>query len=359
MKNNKKLLKIIFTIIGIILLIVLSIFGQRLLDSYQLRLLNMWCIYIIMVVSFNLIFGFTGQFSLAHAGLAAIGAYTVALLTLSPETKQLSFFIQPPIWPISVIEWPFLPSLLIGGLLTAFIGFLIGAPALRLHGDYLLIATLGFSEVIRLLLVNLPMVCNGAMGLKGIPDNTNLTLILIVTMISVFVVKRLVDSSYGRAMKCIREDEIAAEAMGVNLFRHKMLSFVLSSFFVGIAGGLLSNILGTIDPTTFKPYLSYAVITMAVLGGTKSITGGIIASGIYTIMSELLRTVEEPNVLFNIEIPGIPGLRMLAFSVMLLLLILFAREGIMGSKEFNWNWIVSLFSRRKKETTELEKGGGS
>ena len=359
MKRNKKLLKTIFTIIGVVFLIVLSLFGQRILNPYQLRLMNMWGIYIIMVLSFNLIFGFTGQFSLAHAGLAAIGAYTVALLTLSPEVKQMSFFIQPPIWPISVVEWPFLPSLLLGGLLTAFIGFLIGAPALRLHGDYLLIATLGFSEVIRLLLVNLPMVCNGAMGLKGIPDNTNLTLILVVMMVSVFIVKRLVDSSYGRAMKCIREDEIAAEAMGVNLFRHKMLSFVLSSFFVGIAGGLLSNILGIIDPTTFKPYLSYAVITMAVLGGTKSITGGIIASGIYTIMSELLRTVEEPNVIFNIEISGIPGLRMLAFSVMLLLLILFAREGIMGSKEFNWDWIVSLFSKNKKESTDLRKGGGS
>ena len=355
MITKKKPLNMIFSITSIILLILFSLWAQNHLDSYQIRLLNMWGIYIIMVVSFNLIFGFTGQFSLAHAGLAAIGAYTVALLTLSPEAKQISFFIEPPIWPISTVQWPFLPSLLLGGVITAFIGYLIGAPALRLHGDYLLIVTLGFSEVIRLVLVNLPMVCNGAMGLKGIPDSTNLTVILIIVVITVFVVKRLVDSSYGRALKCIREDEIAAEAMGVNLFQHKMLAFVVSSFFVGIAGGLFSNILGTIDPTTFKPYLTYAVVTMAVLGGAESLTGGIIASGIYTIMSELLRAVEAPRVIFNFEIPGIPGLRMLAFSAMLLFLILFARSGIMGSKEFSWDWILKHFLKNQKKSRKGDK----
>jgi branched-chain amino acid transport system permease protein len=188
------------------------------------------------------------------------------------------------------------------------------------------------------------------MGLKGIPDHTNLTTILVLVIITIFIVKRLVDSSYGRALKCIREDDIAAEAMGVNLFRHKIMSFVISSFFVGIAGGLLSNILGTIDPTTFKPYLTYAVVTMAVLGGVESLTGGIIASGIYTVMSELLRAVEAPRTIFSINIPGIPGLRMLAFAVMLLLLILFARSGIMGSREFSWDWIISRFTRHQKNS---------
>ena len=149
-----------------------------------------------------------------------------------------------------------LPSLLLAGLLTALIGFCIGAPALRLHGDYLLIVTFGFSEIIRLLLVNLPMVCNGAMGLKGIPQYSNLTWTAGAVIVTVFVVKRLVDSSYGRALKCIREDDIAAEAVGVNLFNHKILAFTISAFFVGIAGGLLAEILGTIDPSTFKPYLN-------------------------------------------------------------------------------------------------------
>ena len=135
MNNKKTPLNTILSITSIILLILFSLWAQNHLGSYQIMLLNMWGIYVIMVVGFNLIYGFTGQFSLAHAGLSAIGAYTVALLTLSPEAKQISFFIEPPIWPISTVQWSFLPSLLLGGIITAFIGYLIGAPALRLHGD--------------------------------------------------------------------------------------------------------------------------------------------------------------------------------------------------------------------------------
>jgi branched-chain amino acid transport system permease protein len=331
----------ILSLIAIAVILILSVWGESHFDAYVIRLLHMWGIYAILVVSFNLIYGFTGQFSLAHAGLAAIGAYTVSLLTLSPDTKAVSFFITPPVWPISVIEWPFFPSLIIAGILTAIVGFMIGAPALRLHGDYLLIVTFGFSEIIRLLLVNLPSVCNGAIGLKGIPRHSNLTWVAVLVIAIVLITKRFIDSSYGRALRCIKEDEIAAEAVGVNLFKHKIMSFVVSSLFVGIAGGLLAEILGTIDPNTFRPYLTYAVVTMSVLGGIESLTGGIIAAGIYTVMSELLRTVEMPRVIFNIDFPGVPGLRMLAFSVMLLLLILFARKGLMGDREFSWKAVSS------------------
>ena len=130
---------------------------------------------------------------------------------------------------------------------------------------------------------------------------------------------------------------------------------MVSSFFVGIAGGLLAEILGTIDPNTFRPYLTYAVVTMSVLGGIESLTGGVLAAGIYTVMSELLRTVETPRVIFNIEFPGVPGLRMLAFSLMLLLLILFARKGLLGDKEFSWN---GLFSGMGKIIQRI-KGGFS
>ncbi len=348
----------LLTIAGVILVLIGSVLGEKYLDAFQVRLLNMWGIYIILVASFNLVYGFTGQFSLAHAGLGAIGAYTVSLLTLSPQAKQISFFIQPPVWPISVIQWPLLPSLLLGGVLAAVVGFLIGAPALRLHGDYLLIVTFGFSEIIRLLLVNLPGVCNGAIGLKGIPYHSNLTWTAATVIISIFVIKRLVDSSYGRAIKCIREDEIAAEAVGVNLFKHKMLSFIVSSFFVGIAGGLLAEILGTIDPNTFRPYLTYAVVTMAVLGGVQSLTGGVIAAAIYTVMSEVLRAVEAPRMIFNYSFPGAPGLRTLAFAVMLLLLILFARNGVMGSREFSWSGLwMRLQSILKKGTNGKPSGG--
>lgn len=336
---------LILTLIASAVLIAFSFWAEKNMDEFQIRLMNMWGIYAIMVVSFNLVYGFTGQFSLAHAGLAAIGAYTVSLLTLAPDVKQLSYFITPPIWPISVVQWPFVPSLLLGGLLAALIGFLIGAPALRLHGDYLLIVTFGFSEIIRLVLVNIPSITNGAIGLKGIPYLSSLPTVVVCLVITVFIVKRLIDSSYGRAFKCIREDEIAAEALGVNLFRHKTMAFVFSSFFVGIAGGLLAEILGTVDPNTFRPYLTYAVVTMAVLGGVKSLTGGIAAAGIYTVMSEVLRSVEAPRMIFGLDFAGLPGLRQLAFALMLLLLILFYRKGLMGDQEFTWGGIFSFFRR--------------
>ena len=342
----------ILSLVSLVGLLAFSYFGERSLDDFIIRLLNMWGIYIILVSSFNLVYGITGQFSLAHAGLAAIGAYTVSLLTLPAEAKQMSFLLAPPAEFISQVQWPFLPALLLGGVLAAFVGFLIGAPALRLHGDYLLIVTFGFSEIIRLVIINLPSITNGAMGLKGVPYLSSLTWTMLATILVILVTARLIRSSYGRALKCIREDEIAAEAVGVNLFRHKTLAFIVSSFFVGIAGGLLAEILGTVDPNTFRPSLTYAVVTMAILGGIQSLTGGVIAAGIYTAMSEVLRTVEAPRMILGVDFPGLPGLRQLAFAVMLLLLILFARRGLMGSREFSWDWLLSRIRRSKPRIGE-------
>ena len=345
MMENQKNIKRAMSLVAIIAFMLFTVWAEDHMDGFQVRLLHMWAIYAILVSSFNLIYGFTGQFSLAHAGLAAIGAYTVALLTLSPAAKQVSFMLAPPVWPISIVEWPFVPSLILAGLFTAVVGFVIGAPALRLHGDYLLITTFGFSEIIRLLLCNLPGVCNGAMGLKGIPKNTNLTWVWGLAVITLFITKRLVDSSYGRALRCIREDEIAVEAVGVSPFLHKIMAFILSSFYVGIAGGLLANLLGTVAPSTFKPDLTYAVITMAVLGGVQSLTGGVIAAGLYAIASELLRSIESPRFIFGFNYPGVPGLRALTFAVLLLLLILFYRRGLLGAAEFSWNAVFSRLRR--------------
>jgi branched-chain amino acid transport system permease protein len=349
MEDRSNLQKVL-SVVAVAAFLLFTVWAEGHLDGFQVRLLHVWGIYVILVSSFNLIYGFTGQFSLAHAGLAAVGAYTVALLTLSPEAKQVSFMLAPPVWPISVVQWPFVPSLVLGGLVAALVGFAIGGPALRLHGDYLLITTFGFSEIIRLLLCNMPGVCNGAMGLKGIPKNTNLTWVWGLALITLFVTKRLVDSSYGRALKCIRDDEIAAEAVGVNLSLHKVLSFVISSFFVGVAGGLLANLLGTVAPSTFKPDLTYAVITMAVLGGVQSLSGGVLAAGIYAISSELLRSIESPRQLFGFNYPGLPGLRALTLAVVLLLLILFYRRGLMGSNEFSWKAILARVRRPDRDT---------
>jgi branched-chain amino acid transport system permease protein len=352
MKGHVNMGKIL-SVIGAGLVLLFMAWAERNLDAFVTRLLYLWGVNTMFAVSFTLVYGHAGQFSLAHAGLAAIGAYIIALFTLSPEAKLDMFILEPPIWPISVIHWHFLPSLVLAGILAAIVGFVIGVPALRLRGDYFCMATLGFSELIRLVFANLPRVSNGALGLRGIPKYANLIWTWGIAMLTIFVVKRLADSCYGRAIKTVREDEIAAEAVGVNPFYHKVLAFVISSFFVGIGGALLAELLSTIDPRAFTTVLTYGVITMAVLGGTESITGSTIAAGIFTLMSELFRAVEYPRTILDISVPGIPGLRILIFSIMLLLLVRFYRRGIMGSNEFSWRPVLlrlrSLLPSKKRE----------
>ncbi len=330
----------LLTIAAIVVVLLIAAYLESVLGNYPVKVLKLWGINIILAASFILIYGYTGQFSLGHAGLAAIGAYTFSLCTLTPEAKQMMFILEPPVWPINVIHLPFLPSLFLAGILSAIVGFMIGGPALRLHGDYLLIATFGFSEIIRLVFANMPGVVNGAMGLKSIPTNSTLPLVWAIVVFSLFCIVRLVGSSYGRALKGIRDDEIAAEAVGVRLFYHKVMAFVISSFFVGIAGGLYAEFLMSIDPRAFTSLFTYGIITMVVLGGTGSITGSVLAAGVYTIMSELMRMVEDPMDILGFHKDGTPGARLMVFSMMLLFLILFYRRGLMGTKEFSWDGVL-------------------
>ncbi len=328
--------------------------AENTLNTYWVRILNLCAVYTIFAVTFNLIFGYTGQFSLGHAGFAAIGAYVGALLTLSPAQKQANFFLQPILPFLANVEMPFLPTLIIAGLLAALIGSLVAWPALRLRGDYLAIATLGFSEIIRIFLVNWQPLTNGAMGLKGIPEYTNLYWSWGAAIVTIFIVKRLIDSSYGRAMKAIRDDEVAAEALGVNLFKHKIMAFAVSAFFIGVAGALFSNLISTIDPKVFLFTLTYQIVGITVMGGMGSLTGSAVAASLYTIFLELLRPIESQITIGSLIIPGRPGMRMVIFSLLLLFVILFYRKGLFGQKEFSWDWLIGFLSgkNRKMKTSQ-------
>lgn len=343
----KKSRNTFLTLGALVILAGLLALAQAFLNPYLLRILNLCAIFSIFSITFNLIFGYTGQFSLGHAGFAAVGAYVAALLTLSPEQKAVNFFLEPIIPILANLEIPFLPALILGGLFAALVGSLIAWPALRLRGDYLAIATLGFSEIIRVLLVNMQPITNGALGLKGIPGYTNLFWSWGWVAVCLFVVKRLVDSSYGRAMRAVRDDEVAAEALGVNLFTHKMMAFTVSSFFVGVAGGLMANLISTIDPKVFLFFLAYQIVGITVMGGMGSLTGSVIAACLYTIFLEFLRPIESQFTIGSLTVPGIPGMRMVLFSVLLLTVILFYRKGLMGTREFSWDWVIRLFTVRK------------
>lgn len=345
-----KMRNLILNLISIALVFILIFFADKYLDSYIVRILNLCAIYTILGLSMNLINGFTGLFSLGHAGFMAIGAYTTALLTMSKMTKAQNFFMVPLITPISNTTLPFLPSLLIGGILASLVALLIGAPVLRLKGDYLGIATLGFAEIIRVVFTNTQNLTNGALGLKSIPNTTNLWWSFGMAVVTLLVLASLINSSYGRSFKAIREDEIAAESMGINLFSHKLLSFAIGAFFAGIGGGLLGNLLGTIDPLMFKFMLTFNILLIIVLGGMGSITGTVISAFIVTIAGEALRFLDGSMDFGFFRTEGIPGLRMVVFSALLMIVILFYRNGLMGTREFSWNKLFNKGPLRKGGT---------
>jgi branched-chain amino acid transport system permease protein len=350
--KGKKKDYILLKIATILIIFIFIFIAQRSFDAYIIRILNLCGIYVILGVSLNLINGFTGQFSLGHAGFMAIGAYVSALLYTSPEIKEVNYFITPLIWPLNIIQIPFIFSLIMAGLVSAGVGFLVGAPCLRLKGDYLAIVTFGFSEIIRVLFCNLQSITNGPLGLKGLPSYTNLWWTWGIAIFTVWFIKNLINSSYGRALKSIREDEVAAEAMGVKLFYHKVLSFIVGAFFAGIAGALLGSLVMTIDPNTFSFSMTFQIIIIVVVGGLGSITGTVIVAAIFAILMEVLRSVESPMSLFGLNIPGIPGMRMLLFSILLMIVVLFFHQGLMGTKEWSWEWLYKKLMGNKKEIEE-------
>lgn len=333
-KNN------ILTLVSLVVVMVLLAIFNKTFDSYLLRILNLCGVYIVLGLSMNLINGFTGLFSLGHAGFMAVGAYTASLLTMSPVLKETVFYAVP-INPILLkLNAPFPLALLAGGITAAIMGALIGAPVLRLKDDYLAIATLGFSEIIRVVFTNTQTLTNGALGLKGLTRYTNTGWSWGIAIVTIIFIKRLIDGSYGKAMLAIREDEIAAEAMGISLFKHKLFSFVIGAFFAGIGGGLLAHMIGTIDPLMFRFILTFNILLIVVLGGIGSITGTVISACVVTIMMEVLRFLEGTMNFGFFTIDGIPGMRMVVFSFLLMVVILWYPKGLMGTNEFKWDYIL-------------------
>jgi branched-chain amino acid transport system permease protein len=335
----------ILTAAAIALAMAFLWYADRYFTDYSIRILNTVAIFIVLSVSYNLINGVAGQFSLGPNAFLAVGAYTSAILSLAPEEKLRSFILQPMAWPLSEISVSFPISLLAAGLVTAFFALLMAIPVFRVRGDYLAIVTLGFGEVVQLFANNLISITNGPLGLKGLVPYTNLWWSWGICLLSVFCTIRLVNSSYGRAMKAVREDETAAEAMGIDAFRTKTLAFVFSAFFQGIAGGMLAHLVTTISPSLFGFLLTFNLLIIIVIGGLGSTTGSVIAAILFAWGGELLRVVEEPMTIFGYYVEGIPGMRMVIFSVILILVMLFARSGIMGRNEFSWQGLFSFLRR--------------
>lgn len=279
-----------------------------LLNPYIFMIFIYCGINIILGVSLNVINGITGQFSIGHAGFMAVGAYTSAAFSFY-------FFSQ----------WPFLfpMSLLLGGFAAAFFGYIVGLPSLRLRGDYLGIVTLGFGEIIRVVILNMDII-GGARGFTGIPAWSNFFWVYFFVVILIIMSFRLKYSYHGRALLSIREDEIASESIGINIANYKVKAFVFSAFFAGIAGGLFAHFIGYLNPSSFTFIKSFEAIIIVVLGGMGSISGSVMAALITTILPEALRPLQEITTI---------DFRMVIYPLLLLVLMLTRPQGIMGNKE--------------------------
>ncbi len=348
-KRNLILSCLLFIVIAFFVINVSSLF-----DAYVERVVTLGAIYAIAAMSMNLINGFTGLFTLGQPGFMAIGAYVFALLSIDPEIKGAQYYvtaISPVIADLQINPWL---AMLIGGIVATCAAFLIGFPVLQLKGDYLAIASLGFAEIIRLIITNWQSVTNGPTGLKSIPKIMNAPRAFLILMVITILLLLLLNSPYGRAYKSLREDEVAANATGVNPFKFKMQAFMVSGFMAGISGAMLASVLGTIDPNQFKFTLVYTLLLMVILGGQGSISGSIVGAFIITSALEILRFMDEPINFGFWQYPGISGMRMVVFSIILMFILLFWKSGIFGDKEFSWNRILSGNAKRVTDQDKEE-----
>ncbi|MBQ5522853.1 MAG: branched-chain amino acid ABC transporter permease [Oscillospiraceae bacterium] len=377
-KKNWLAVLIVFLFLALVLFLDQKIKPTN--SMYMLMtVLQKGSVYALAAVSMNLLNGYTGLFSLGHAGFMLIGAYAYAIFTIPAASRdtvyqyydaavRVSFpeVFSAALGPTGTVLGIIL-AVLVAGLAAALFAYLIGLPVLKLKSDYLAIATLGFAEIIRAVFQwsKLGPVTNGSNILKSFPRTSTFKFKLagetiklstfvpvLIATICIALIVLLVNSTYGRSFKAIRDDEIAAEAMGINLAKHKMISFVTSSFFAGVAGAVMAMVLSIAQASNFKSAMTYEILLMVVLGGIGSISGSVIGSLLFVAASEWWLRGLDSGTFLGIEAPNIfrNGFRLVVFSIIIMIVVLFFRKGIMGDRE-----ITDLF--RKKSKSPAKEAG--
>ena len=344
-------------------------------------------IYSLICVSMNLLNGFTGLFSLGQAGFMLVGGYAYAIFSIPRDQHAAVYqYFDGGAIQFSIPEalgkilgenagnfWGAIICIIIAGLITAGFAALIGIPVLRLKSDYLAIATLGFAEIIRAVFQwdGLGVITNGSNLLRKYTDFADIKMVIggetlkfgtifpfLIATISILLIVLLINSSYGRSFKAIRDDEIAAEAMGINLFKHKMLSFVISSFFAGVGGALLAMYQTTIQAAPFKSAMTYEILLIVVIGGIGSISGSCIASFLYIACNEWWLRFLDSGEVMGVTVPFFrDGFRKVVFSVIIMVIVLFFSRGIMGDKELSFAGVIRKLKRKKAAKAEKSTGG--
>lgn len=344
---------------GLLVILFATIFILEQLMSTSSMLfvvLKKGAIYALVAVSMNLLNGFTGLFSLGQAGFMLIGAYTYAMFTIPVGARNsvyqyfdggiINFTVPVPI------------ALIMAGIAAALFAYLIGLPVLRLKSDYLAIATLGFAEIIRAFFQwdKLGPITNGSNLLRRFPVFSSTLYPFVVSGICITIIVLLINSSYGRAFKAIRDDEIAAEAMGINLAKHKQLSFTISSFFAGVGGALLAMYQTTVQAAAFKSAMTYEILLIVVIGGIGSVTGSCLSSFLFIASSEWwLRFLDNETYIGSFKLPLLAsGFRKVVFSVIIMIVVLFYSKGIMGAKEISIDALLRFFKKLFRKDSKEE-----
>ncbi len=393
MKQNKRSFRVFIGIAILLLFVILlenlSTFVPSLPQIFQptsplFTVLKKAAVYSLVAVSMNLLNGFTGLFSLGQAGFMLLGAYTYAILMVpAAQKEQVYYLFGGCAFDFSLLDMfqgifgssgaggaismilGCLIALILAGCVAGFFSYLIGIPVLRLKSDYLAIATLGFAEILRAIFQwqKLGKVTNGANMIKGFPTfsdfnitNGSGTVLLrlstfvpfLISALCILVIILLINSSYGRAFKSIRDDEIAAEAMGVSLFKHKMMSFVISSFFAGVGGALFAMYVANAQAKAFTSVMTYEILLIVVIGGIGSVSGSVLATFLYVACSEWwLRFLDSEQYIGAFKVPLLRnGFRMVVFSIVIMVIVLFFSQGIMGNREISIGGLLKKITAR-------------
>ena len=364
-KKSKRGAWIALGCVAALLVLVIVLENTMQPTSMLFTVLKKGAVYALVAASLNLLNGFTGLFSLGQAGFMLLGAYTYAILTIPSADRESVYYLYggsavnfslPELFGGGALGLILgvLATLILAGCVAAVIAWLIGLPVLRLKSDYLAIATLGFAEIIRAIFQwdRLGPVTNGANALKSFPtfssfniENANGEVVLrlstfvpfLLVAVCIGIMVLLINSTYGRAFKAIREDEVAAEAMGINLAKHKRMAFCISSFFAGVGGGLFAMFANQAQAKTFTTSMTYEILLIVVIGGIGSISGSCIASFLYVAASEWwLRFLDTETYIGAFKVPFLrTGFRMVVFSIIIMIVVLFFRRGLMGDRELS------------------------
>ncbi|MDT3378069.1 branched-chain amino acid ABC transporter permease [Labrys neptuniae] len=320
--------------IGIVLAALVAIGAPLVLSDYLTRILILIALNSILVLCLSLSNGFTGVFSLGHVGFVGAGAYASGILSLTVQQKAALLPHLPGL--LSSLSLPFLPATLAAGLFTALLAVIVGYPLMRLSGYFVSVATMGFLIIVNVVLINAVDFTRGSRTFTGVPLQTNLPWVMAWLVVTLLLLARLVYSPFGRSMMAVRDDTIAAGAVGIDVLRTRLIAFVIGAFFAGVGGSLYAHYLGSFSPITFYFAMTLNLIAMLVLGGMGSLSGALIGVVCVSLLSEVLRSAERGFSLLGVTVPPLFGASQIVLGIVFILIMIFRPKGIMGDRELTF-----------------------